>query len=122
MKKKKRKKPSGHASSLPAKIDRETNQEEGVADMEERGVVLLPGGVSPDNLSSSPSLASFGDDLEPPRYVALDTMLGNHSSSEAEAEAAVTATAMVLSATLSSPSLPRPHPQVQNLIRTVLLL
>ena len=113
VRKKRRKKPAGHAHSLTPKSDSEIpNKEEDVVETEERGVASLPGGVSPDNLSSSPSLASFGSDLEMPRFVALDTMqLGNQSSSEAEAEAAVTATAMVLSATLSSPSVPdKPHP------------
>ena len=97
-----------------AKSDSEIlHKEVGVVEL--RGVALLPRGVSPDNLSSSPSLASLGSDLETPRYVALDTLLGNHSNSEAEAEAAATATAMVLNATFSpSPPLPRPHPLVSG--------
>ncbi|CAI7990456.1 Sorting nexin-29 [Geodia barretti] len=108
VRKKRRKKPLSHTPKSDSEFT--PNKEEGVVDIEDKGVALLPGGVSPDNLSSSPSLASFGSDLETPRFVALDTVLGNQSSSEAEAEAAVTATAMVLSATLSSPSVPRPHP------------
>ena len=90
-----------------AKSDSEIlHKEVGVVEL--RGVALLPRGVSPDNLSSSPSLASLGSDLETPRYVALDTLLGNHSNSEAEAEAAATATAMVLNATFSPLSTPPP--------------
>ena len=112
MRKKRRKKPLSHTPKSDSEFT--PNKEEGVVDIEDKGVALLPGGVSPDNLSSSPSLASFGSDLETPRFVALDTVLGNQSSSEAEAEAAVTATAMVLSATLSSPSVPRPHPLVRS--------
>ena len=113
MRKKRRKKPLSHTPNSNSEFT--PNKEEGVVDIEDKGVALLPGGVSPDNLSSSPSLASFGSDLETPRFVALDTVLGNQSSSEAEAEAAVTATAMVLSATLSSPSIPRPHPLVRSI-------
>ena len=122
MRKKRRKKPFGHAPNHTPKegpkSDSESVQKDGAVVDTEGGVASFPGGVSSENLSSSPSLASLGSDLEIPRYVALDTLLGNQSSSEAEAEAAVTATAMVLSATLSSPSpsFPRPHPQVRNLI------
>lgn len=116
VKKKRRKKQSNstHSTGNETPIsdsDTTLQREVGVVDLEERGVASQQEGVSTDNLSSSPSLASLGSDLETPRYVALDAMLpGNQSSSEAEAEAAVNATAMVLSATLSSPSPSLPNP------------